>query len=234
MDNDSAVLANSTEPEKGISEEEAMPSDAGAVPDEEKTVTPSALPGTGAPAPGSAENANAADVEENQQPREEMQSAAAEAPRVEKAHSGLIMYVASAILVAIILYGFYNQLQYVAVSPNSLPQAGNARFYENFIYKDAHLIPSSCTVFSYDPTLFNINNRTAAQLGYLYDKQEYTALIKNNSCMVIDYGYWCYTPNNICTYAKSDFILSTIANATYNQTNETFSLYRVVGINTSS
>jgi hypothetical protein len=151
-----------------------------------------------------------------------------------KTRKMLIMYVAAAVIVAVILFGFYNQLRYLAVSPGSLPQAGDARFYENFIYNNSYLIPSSCLVFSYDPTLFNINNRTATQFSYLYDKQEYAAYLKNYSCLVVDYGYWCYTPNNICTYAKSDFILSTIAKATYNQTNTTYSLYKVVGLNASS
>ncbi len=164
---------------------------------------------------------------------EEEMPPAAEAVHAGKTNGGLIMYAAAVILVAIILYGFYNQLQYVAVAPNNLPQAGNARFYEGFVYNESHLIPSSCLVFSYDPTLFNINNRTAAQLGYLYDRQQYDTFSKEYSCLVVDYGYWCYTPNNICTYAKSDFILSTIANATYNQTGQTYSFYRVVGVNAS-
>ena len=151
-----------------------------------------------------------------------------------KAHfKGVIPYVLAAAIAAIIVYGFYNQLQYVAVQPAVLPQAGGARFYENFVYNESHLIPSSCLVFSYDPTLFIANNRSSAQLGYLYDKQEFAALSREYSCLVIDYGYWCYTPNNYCTYAKSDFVLSTIANTTYNQTGNVYSFYRIDGINAS-
>ena len=234
MDSDSVVLDEGTAAEEGSLEKETVPSNAETVPETKKDETPPASPEISVTESETAANANAANAEKSQPAEEEMQPAAgAEMPHTKKAHNKLIMYAAAAILVAIILYGFYNQLQYVAVSPNNLPQAGNARFYEGFVYNESHLIPSSCLVFSYDPTLFNINNRTAAQLGYLYDRQQYAAFSKEYSCLVVDYGYWCYTPNNICTYAKSDFILSTIANATYNQTGQTYSFYRVVGLNAS-
>ena len=223
-ESETAANANAANAEKPQPAEEEMQPAAGAetVPETKKDEAPPASPEIDAT--GSEDIANA----EKPQP-----AAGAEVLHTKKAHSKLIMYAAAAILVAIILFGFYNQLQYVAVSPNNLPQAGNARFYEGFVYNESHLIPSSCLVFSYDPTLFNINNRTAAQLGYLYDRQQYAAFSKEYSCLVVDYGYWCYTPNNICTYAKSDFILSTIANATYNQTGQTYSFYRVVGLNAS-
>ncbi len=234
MDSDGVVLDGGTAAEDGSSEKEAVPSNAETVPEAKKDEAPQASPEISVTSSEDAAKVNATDAGKPQPAEEEMQPATdAEVPHTKKAHSGLIMYAAAAILVAIILYGFYNQLQYVAVSPNNLPQAGNARFYEGFVYNESHLIPSSCLVFSYDPTLFNINNRTAAQLGYLYDRQQYATFSKEYSCLVVDYGYWCYTPNNICTYAKSDFILSTIANATYNQTGQTYSFYRVVGLNAS-
>ena len=234
MDSDGVVLDGGTAAEDGSSEKEAVPSNAETVPEAKKDEAPPASPEISVTSSEDAAKVNATDAGKPQPAEEEMQPATeAEVPHTENAHSGLIMYAAAAILVAIILYGFYDQLQYVAVSPNNLPQAGNARFYEGFVYNESHLIPSSCLVFSYDPTLFNINNRTAAQLGYLYDRQQYAAFSKEYSCLVVDYGYWCYTPNNICTYAKSDFILSTIANATYNQTGQTYSFYRVVGLNAS-
>lgn len=232
MDNDGTFLSNETAEEKGAAAEETVPSNAAAAPEEEKNEGQPASPGISAQEREDAANSNAQDAVEAKMADEGIRPAA-EGPHIGKTHGGIIMYAAAVILVAIILYGFYNQLQYVTVSPSALPQAGNARFYEGFVYNESHLIPSSCLVFSYDPTLFNINNRTAAQLGYLYERQQYAAFSKEYSCLVVDYGYWCYTPNNICTYAKSDFVLSIIANATYNQTGQTYSFYRIVGVNSS-
>jgi len=123
--------------------------------------------------------------------------------------------LAAVAILAVIAYAFYANMQQLAVKPSTIPQAPDARFYENFVYGNAHLINASCLVFTYDPTLFNINNRTAAQMSYVYDKTKVAQYKSQYGCLVADIGYWCYTPNNLCTGLNQSFTMTPIANATF-------------------
>jgi len=123
--------------------------------------------------------------------------------------------LAAVAILAVIAYAFYANMQQIAVKPGDIPQAPDARFYESFVYANAHLINASCLVFTYDPTLFNINNRTAAQMSYAYDKSKLGQYQSQYGCLVADIGYWCYTPNNLCTGLNQSFTMTPIANATF-------------------
>ena len=133
---------------------------------------------------------------------------------------------ALAILGISLFYVLYLNSSTVFVNPSAIQQAGDARFYENFVYNSSHLIPASCLVYSYDPTLFNINNRSAAQLSNIYDTNFYSSAQANYPCAVIDIGYWCATPGNICTQAESEFHTTPIATATY-RSGFTYGFYRI-------
>ncbi len=141
----------------------------------------------------------------------------------------LIKAAAYAFVVAVIFYPLYALYPLLSVQPSSIQQAGDARFYEGFVYNNSRLIPTQCLVFSYDPTLFIINNRTSAQLGDLYP-QSYQNYRQQYGCLVVDWGYWCYTPNSICTYVQNTFALKSIANATYTPLNRTYGFYYVTGL----
>ncbi|MCW6159740.1 MAG: glycosyltransferase family 39 protein [Candidatus Micrarchaeales archaeon] len=132
---------------------------------------------------------------------------------------------AAAALVVLIGYSIIMLLPELGVSPSSIPQAGDARFYENFVYNSSYLIPNSCAVFTYDPTLFNINNKSALQMSYAYDPQQVQLVQQNYSCMVADWGYWCYTPNNLCANLNQSYNLIPIATANYTQLNKRFGFY---------
>ena len=139
-------------------------------------------------------------------------------------------YAAVAVVLALIAYSSFNYLPIIGVNPSTLQQAGPARFYENFIYNSISLIPTNCIVYSYDPTLFNINGRAAAQMSYLENTTMYSSLNAIYGCSVLDYGYWCGTPNNICTQTADLYNLSPIVNTTYNSTGTTYTLYRITGV----
>ncbi len=146
----------------------------------------------------------------------------------------LIQAFVLVLIVAVVLYSFSLQINQIAIKPSKILQAGGARFYENFVYNSSKYIPSDCAVFSYDPGLFNINNKTSLQYSYLYVPSFYKAVALNYSCEVIDYGYWCGTPGNICGHAFTEFKTVPIRTATYNLTNFTYGLYMITGINSSS
>jgi 4-amino-4-deoxy-L-arabinose transferase-like glycosyltransferase len=130
-------------------------------------------------------------------------------------------------IIAVISYSFYKQVVQISIAPSQILQAPDARFYESFVYNDSHLIPANCLVFTYDPTLFNINNRSATQMSDLYDTDAFANRTKLFSCSVLDYGYWCFTPNNICSQAKSDFNLTVLASSGVGPLDKNFTLYYI-------
>ncbi len=125
------------------------------------------------------------------------------------------------------------QIPELAVNPAQIAQAGSARFYENFIYNSSYLIPSNCLVFSYDPTLFNVVGKASAQYYYLYNQSFMSKAFSNGECLVIDYGYWCGTPGNICGQAFQEYKTEPIITATYKLTGFTYGLYKIEGYNYS-
>lgn len=131
-----------------------------------------------------------------------------------------------AILGVSLLYVLYLNSSAVFINPSSIQQAGDARFYENFVYGSSHLIPGNCLVYSYDPTLFNIVGRNSTQLSNLLNESFYSLQKYNFSCAVVDVGYWCNTPNNICTQAESGHNMTPIATATYTN-GFTYGFYKI-------
>lgn len=146
-----------------------------------------------------------------------------------------VLVIKVAVLVAIlavILYPLVRSASLLAINPSKIQQAGGARFYENFIYDEAGHIPRGCIVFTYDPPLFNLNGLSAAQMSYTLEPQEYKNITAGYSCVVIDYGYWCSTPNNICNASLDQFTTEDISEATYQ--GFTYKLYEVTGFSSSS
>lgn len=117
----------------------------------------------------------------------------------------------------------------LSVSTSNIQQAPDARFYEGFVYNESRLVPQNCIIYTYDPTLFNINNRTATQMSDLYNASRYDQFRSRYGCLVLDYGYWCYTPNNMCTYTEQNFYTAPIVNATFVTFNRTYGLYYITG-----
>jgi hypothetical protein len=153
--------------------------------------------------------------------------------RKDKVHAARMRSIATKIValafIASLFYTVYAEASLLSISPSQIQQAGDARFYENFVYNKSSIIPSGCLVYTYDPTLFNLNNKSATQLSNIYDSSFYANASARYSCAVVDYGYWCYTPNNLCTQLSSTFVLKSIANATYPSSGNVYSFYMVEG-----
>jgi hypothetical protein len=131
------------------------------------------------------------------------------------------------VLLVIIFYPIYALMPQLSVNPSTIQQAGDARFYEGFVYNNSALIPPGCIVYTYDPTLFNINNRTATQIDNLYNSTQVKQYRSMYQCLVLDYGYWCHTPNNECQYANKTYNLTPIATATYKQFGYRYGFYMI-------
>ena len=137
-------------------------------------------------------------------------------------------YIAIAACIAIIAWPVYTMVPILGISPASIQQANGARFYENFIYNSTSVIPKGCMVLSYDPTFFNINGFVSRQLADL-NSSTYRTYQDEYGCVVVDYGYWCTTPNNICGTVTSGFNMALMKEATDPNTGNTFALYRITG-----
>ncbi|MGD0728679.1 MAG: glycosyltransferase family 39 protein [Candidatus Micrarchaeaceae archaeon] len=142
--------------------------------------------------------------------------------------------IALVAMIVLIIYPIYTLLPLLSVNPSSIQQAGDARFYENFVYNTSKTIPSNCIVYTYDPTLFNINNRTATQMDNVYNSTQVNQYRSEYSCLVLDYGYWCHTPNNECTSVNQTYQLVPIATATYNAFNYNYGFYYIRNLSSSN
>jgi hypothetical protein len=144
-------------------------------------------------------------------------------------HSRIPQYVGlvvAAVLAVSLFYVLYINASTVFLNPTAIQQAGDARFYENFVYNSSSLIPADCLVYTYDPTLFNLVNKSASQLSNLYQAGFYNSSMAKFPCAVLDVGYWCNTPGNICSQAQHAYNLTALATATYSD-GFTYGLYRI-------
>jgi hypothetical protein len=144
---------------------------------------------------------------------------------VPRRRSQLLMCIAAVAITAVLLYPLYSLLPQIAVNPSKIQQADDARFYEGFVYNTSKQIPASCLVYTYDPSLFTLNGRAAIQLGYIYNTSQYDELQSEYGCTVMDYGYWCHTPDNLCTDISQNFTTTPIINTTYAATGENYGFY---------
>jgi 4-amino-4-deoxy-L-arabinose transferase-like glycosyltransferase len=139
----------------------------------------------------------------------------------------LFSVVILAAILILVFYPIYALLPQLSVNPSQIQQAGDARFYEGFVYNTSNMIPANCIVYTYDPTLFNINNRTATQIDNLYNTTQVAEYQNQYQCLVLDYGYWCHTPNSECTAANNTYNLTKIINATYEPEGYGYGYYLV-------
>ena len=138
---------------------------------------------------------------------------------------------------ALMAYAFSAFIVPLSVNPSNIPQAGGARFYENFVYNSSGLIPNSCLVFTADPTLFNINGKSAAQLDNFFNGRLYAEYAKEYPCLVLDVGYWCSVPGPIesnCRYIQNHTVLKAIKTAVYSPSGTEYGLYYIEGQNNAS
>ncbi len=147
-------------------------------------------------------------------------------------------YAAAIVVISLLIaYSFYTVAADLSISPAAIGQAQHARFYQNFVYDNANSLPRSCLVFSFDPELFNLNGLSAMQFGNItsaYTQAGLESYLNKYPCLVVDYGYWCYTSGyeGLCNEVKSTFALSQIAVATdnYSGTQDTYGLYKITGL----
>jgi hypothetical protein len=137
----------------------------------------------------------------------------------------LVHIFAYLVIIAGALYSIISLAPILGIQPSQIQQAGDARFYESFVYNQSGSIPNSCVVLTYVPSLFNLVNKSAAQMYMIYNSTAISRMQEQYSCIVIDWGYWCYTPNNYCANIRTVATLVPIVNATNPQTGETFGFY---------
>ncbi|MDE1871068.1 MAG: glycosyltransferase family 39 protein [Candidatus Micrarchaeota archaeon] len=138
-----------------------------------------------------------------------------------------IKAIAVIAVLAILAAPIYHLLPLISVNPATIQQAGDARFYENFVYNSSYLIPRNCLIYTYDPTLFQLQNLTATQMDNLYNTTQTTQYMNEGKCLVLDYGYWCHTPNNECSYAPQSYNLVPLKLINYTPNKYDFGFYYV-------
>ena len=134
-------------------------------------------------------------------------------------------YALTALAVIVLISPIYLLIPQLSVSTANILQAPDARFYEGFVYNESSAIPQNCLVYTYDPPLFNINGHAAIQIGDLYNTSQFNRLSRQYGCMVLDYGYWCHTPNSLCSYANDTFNLTPIRTATFGKFGYNYGFY---------
>jgi len=139
-------------------------------------------------------------------------------PAVMRAAAGMVMLL-------LIAYPIFGLVPLLSVQPSQIQQAQDARYYESWAFQNANSIPSSCLVFSYDPTLFFINNRSSAQMYYIYNSSFMQNASRDYGCLVFDRGFWCYTPDNLCASVNQTYSLAPLATTVYVPENKTYGFY---------
>ncbi len=99
---------------------------------------------------------------------------------------------------------FYNALGITTIKPQNMPQEAVPLNYINFVYQNASIVPSNCLVFTFDPDVWAVQNRSSAQIGFLRaNNGSFSGFADRFSCFVVDIGYWCTTPmfkTDICKW----------------------------------
>ncbi len=144
----------------------------------------------------------------------------------------LLTAIGILIIILIIAFPAYGFIPIISMQPRDIQQAASARFYENFVYNSSYKIPSNCLVFSFDPMLFNLNNRSAVDIQN-FGAANLTKNFSGYGCYVIDVGYWCGTPSgSICASIMNSTTTEPIATAKYFRRNSnfnfTFGFYKVI------
>ena len=107
-----------------------------------------------------------------------------------------------ALIVVFAVLPFYNAISIITVSPSRMPQQAMALGYMNFVNQNVHLVPNNCLVYTFDPDVWVIQNRSAIEISYLQaNTTNSSAFASKFSCFVFDQGYWCTTPefrNSTC------------------------------------
>ncbi len=135
--------------------------------------------------------------------------------------------IAAIALAIIVMVPAAMMMPLLSVKPSAILQAGDARFYENFVYNNSRLIPNNCIVYTYDPTLYQLNGKTATQIDNIYNFAQVRQNITQYGCAVLDYGYWCHTPNNECTGVNQSYSLTPIDTAAYNTLGYSYGFYYI-------
>ncbi len=135
---------------------------------------------------------------------------------------GPLQLVTVIIIIAVLAYSAYAEAPGVGIPASQISQAQPARFYEGFVYNESSKIPNTCLVLSYDPTIFNLVGKTAAQMFELNNPQMYQQFKQQYPCLVLDWGYWCTTPNNLCVPIRNSYNLQPIALGTDNFQGQSF------------
>jgi hypothetical protein len=140
--------------------------------------------------------------------------------------------VLAVLAAALLIYPFFLLIPVVSVPPSSMPQQSVilpaiTSFYENYSE-----VPSNCLVFSFTPDIWQEENRSSAQIGFLLGaNQSIKSHILNYSCLAFDYGYWCLVPpysNTTCSYVASHYKLGNFTSPPTRPNGTSVAFYKIL------
>lgn len=132
-----------------------------------------------------------------------------------KARAKVVFGSAAAVLSLVLLILPFVQLSNITtLLPQNMPQQPVIYRAISFFYNNYKSVPQDCLVFSSTPDIWFEVNRSSAEIGYLNGanatvKQE----IAQNSCYVLDYGYWCVVPPyhaTLCHFLVNKYALQNL------------------------
>ncbi len=128
---------------------------------------------------------------------------------------------------------FYNALSVITITTQNMPQQAMPLNYVNFVYQNASMVPNNCLVFTFDPELWAMQNKSSAQQNFLaMNNSNFTKFASKYSCYVFDMGYWCTTPQfkmNTCVNYIKKYNGTLIVDVPAPDNTDNFSLYYLHG-----
>jgi hypothetical protein len=133
---------------------------------------------------------------------------------------------------ALLVYPFTLLIPAVAIAPSSMPQQSVILKAINTFYSEYNAVPQNCLVFSFTPDIWFEVNRSSAQIDYLTGANSTLKnSIKQYSCAVLDYGYWCVVPpyhESVCKNAVENFRLENLTSPAPQLGGDKVAFYRIL------
>ena len=102
-------------------------------------------------------------------------------------------YTLIMISIVLILISFFAQAKYMFIPLSNVREAIECRVYHNFVTSHLKYFNSSCIFITHVTSIYTIGNRNSIQIWLANSNPN---LIHNDSCLILDYGYWCLTSDH--------------------------------------
>ena len=95
--------------------------------------------------------------------------------------------------IILILLSFAYQIKYITMPLSHLEEAKECRVYHRFVISHIKDFDKNCIFISHVSSIYTVNNRNSIQIWYANENPKF---LKNKSCVILDYGYWCKTTDH--------------------------------------